>query len=378
MKKSILFVCAALTLLAACKSSPKETAKQDDNAFIVLSEDEVSGKKTVKLSELTEDFRIIRFDNRDEALFKLNLPHFSDNYICIYQGAQKVVKLFDKDGKFICDVGAVGQGPEEYFFIYDAAIDEKNGFIYIAPFANNNKIQKYDLKGAYAGTITLKGDINKGRLSVQPDGTLAMVQLCFHDNGGDHTGALIPLDSTQSVQYSFYPSLASSFRDASGMNVGFNNEIWSWGNAPGFPVQYTNNDTLYHYDTAANQLVPRFLYAMNPEKRKNSWFMSVELPNHFLIRVNSDKSCLVLMDKATGEASEVEFINDFMGNMPISPWFQGGYYFICYEPLQLQERIEKALASGDCPEDQVEKLTKLKNSIHENDNNIMFVAKLKQ
>ena len=163
------------------------------------------------------------------------------------------------------------------------------------------------------------------------------------------------------------------------MNVGFNNEIWSYRNTDTFSFQTTFNDTVYHYDVANNQMTPRFLYAMNPEVRKTGWFIVNELPHHFaIIVVAGEKSRKVLMDKKTGEAYEATFINDFMGNMGAGINFEDGYYFSCAEPMELQEWIEETLASGDCPKDEVEKMTKLKDSLHENDNNILMIAKLKK
>ena len=265
--KKMIFACAALSLLAACQSSPKKTESQNtENAFVVLNDNDVTQKKDVKLSELTEDFRIIRMDNRDEALFQFGGAYFSDNYICIKQRrAQAPLKLFDKTGKFLCDVGSVGQGPGEYTSIYDALIDEKNGNIYVAPFAWNPRILKYGFDGKFKGEITLKGNINKGKLYLQPDGTLSMVHLCFQDLDGTFTGANIQPNDTSRTQYVFHKSVASNFRDAGGMNVGFNNEIWSYRNTDTFSFQTTFNDTVYHYDVANNQMTPRFLYAMNPD-----------------------------------------------------------------------------------------------------------------
>ena len=381
MMKKMIFACAALSLLAACQSSPKKTESQNtENAFVVLNDNDVTQKKDVKLSELAEDFRIIRMDNRDEALFQFGGAYFSDNYICIkHRRAQAPLKLFDKTGKFLCDVGSVGQGPGEYTSIYDALIDEKNGNIYVAPFAWNPRILKYGFDGKFKGEITLKGNINKGKLYLQPDGTLSMVHLCFQDLDGTFTGANIQPNDTSRTQYVFNKSVASNFRDAGGMNVGFNNEIWSYRNTDTFSFQTTFNDTVYHYDVANNQMTPRFLYAMNPEVRKTGWFIVNELPHHFaIIVVAGEKSRKVLMDKKTGEAYEATFINDFMGNMGAGINFEDGYYFSCAEPMELQEWIEETLASGDCPKDEVEKMTKLKDSLHENDNNILMIAKLKK
>lgn len=70
--------------LGACTSSIQNvtTVKMDDTSLVVVEEEKVTEKKTVKLSELIEDFQIIRFENKDEAFFKSQWMYFSDNYIC--------------------------------------------------------------------------------------------------------------------------------------------------------------------------------------------------------------------------------------------------------------------------------------------------------
>ena len=58
----------------------------------------------------------------------------SDNYICVRQQSN-VVKLYDKDGKFLCNIGAMGNGPGEYpVTIYDGSIDERGGHIFLSLF----------------------------------------------------------------------------------------------------------------------------------------------------------------------------------------------------------------------------------------------------
>lgn len=70
--------------LGACTSSVQNvtTVKMDDTSLVVVEEEKVTEKKTVKLSELIDDFQIIRFENKDEAFFKSQWMYFSDNYIC--------------------------------------------------------------------------------------------------------------------------------------------------------------------------------------------------------------------------------------------------------------------------------------------------------
>ena len=106
--------------MGACNSPVQNvtTVKLDNNSIVVLDEEKVTEKKTVNLSDFVEDFQVIRFENKDEAFFKYNWMFFSDNYICVRQSGAPV-KLFEKSGKYIGNVGNIGQGPGEYRAVYD-------------------------------------------------------------------------------------------------------------------------------------------------------------------------------------------------------------------------------------------------------------------
>ena len=99
MKNIVTTACGSL-LFMACSSSVQNvtTVELDDASIILLDEEKVTEKKIVKLSELIDDFQIIRFEDKDEAFFKANWMYFSDNYICVKQN-NAPIKLFEKSGK---------------------------------------------------------------------------------------------------------------------------------------------------------------------------------------------------------------------------------------------------------------------------------------
>lgn len=71
-------------------------------------------------------------------------------------------------------------------------------------------------------------------------------------------------------------------------------------------------------------------------------------------------------------------MSSFDGNFPPYPNFRNGYYILNQDPGNLRDRLEKSMATGSLLPEQKEKATRLLNSIGENDNNILFLAKLKQ
>lgn len=374
--KNIASITIGSILFVACNSSVQNvtTVKLDDTSITVLNEEKVTEKKTVKLSELIEDFQIIRFEDKDEAFFKANWMYFSDNYICVKQNAAPI-KLFEKSGKYIANIGNVGQGPGEYKSIYDILLDEKAQSVYVTSFSGEYILQ-YDLKGNFLNNIKLGGNINKGRL-FSNDSTISLVHLCFKDRQDKFTGANIQIQNPDSIQYVYVEEITSAITDKNGKRQGFNDEIWSYRNAGDFPFMMTHTDTLYHYNSKTNKIQATFTMAMDSEKKGDSFFIFNEWPkNYFVTIVGGDRN--ILVDKESSTAYEVEFINDFMGNMKCYPTCQDGYFYQNWEPAQLKDKLEEILLSGDCPENQKSKLESFIQTLNENDNNILFLGKLKQ
>lgn len=374
--KKIIFLGLSF-IFVACQSSVKNATMilMDDTQVVVCDESKIKEKREIKLSQLVEDFQIIRMDNRDEGLFKWDWFYFSDNYICIRQ-PNGPVKLFSKTGEFFTNVGDVGQGPGEYTSIYDVTIDEKGGAIYLPPYAGDD-ILKYDLNGKYLGKIEMDERLNKPRLFMQEDSILSLVHLCFKDKGEKFTAANIHVQNKDSINYVYAEELASNF-EKNGVGRGYNDEIWSYRNCSEFSFMMTHTDTLYHYDNKENRVKARFTLKMDADKKKGFFFIMTEFPHHYLVRIIGKNGKTILVNKEKNEAYECNIMNDFMGNMKVNPTFQDGYFFATYEPSALKEKIEEHLLSGDCPEEQVAKLSSFKETLKENDNNILLLGKLKK
>ena len=364
--------------LYSCSSSVQNvtTVELDDTQIVVLDEAMVTEKKTVKLSDLVEDFQIVRFENKDEAFFKAYEMYFSKNHIYIKQ-PEEAIKLFDKSGRYIGEVGNIGQGPGEYNAIYDILPDEKNQSIYVMPIVGNY-ILRYDLTGKYVDKLRFGEKINKGRMFLSPDAsTLSLVHLCFRDAGDKFTGANVQLQNPDSVQYVYVEEIASNMKNQEGMRVGFNDEIWSYRNSADFPFMMTHTDTLYHYNSQTNKIQAAFTMLMDPNKKGDSYFIFKEWPHHYFVTILGEGGRSILVDKEQPVGYEVEFVNDFMGNMEFYPQTQDGYFFQNWEPAELREALEETLASGNCPDNQKEKLNTFMQTLHDNDNNLLFIGKLK-
>lgn len=381
MKKNHLLFGIVATAIAglftACSSHTKvkedgtlSTTSVNGQDLTVCDISKIKDTLDIPLSEWVEDFRIVRFENKDTAFFKMWWPAFTEKYIGIRQSGGPF-KLFDRNGKFLCDVGRVGQGPGEYQSLYGEVIDEKNQCIYLSPFFGSTKILKYNLDGTHAADIEVGERMNKPKLMLNEDGSLSLIHLHFKDLS-KMLAAHIAKDGTVTP---YLPTAAEGINPKApdGSFRGFDHEIWSYGNVGEPSFKYTYSDTLYHYNWQKNCTEARFTTINAP---KGSFSIYNELPGKYMVFVSGLGSFVA--DTQAKASYFVKLKNDFVGGMAAPTNFTNGYFYALYEPLQLIDRIESRLAESDCSEKDKKVLNELKNSLDENDNNVMFVGKLKK
>ena len=330
-------------------------------------------EQTVLLSEWVDDFQIVRFEDNDDAIFKMWWPHITENYIGIRQRGNGAFKLFDRKGKYLGNIGNVGGGPGEYESLYSEAIDEKNGWIYLAPLGWKEYLYKYDLKGKYLGEVEMGEYLNKPKIQMMPDGNLALVHMYFHDNKSTMMAATISPDGKVTKCPDIPKNLHITFRNPQFM--GFSHEVWHYGCADEMKFAYTISDTLYAYDHKANRLKADFVMK-NYRKTDDIYCIYFPLPSKYVTYVRGKGH--ILTDLQTQQSHFIKLKNDFVGGLYANTNFSNGYIFMMYEPLQLMEQIEKRLEESDCTDADKKVLKELYDSLDENDNNIMFIGKLKK
>ncbi len=366
-------------LMVGCFSCDRNDSHQKSAGlydFVVLDENNSVGERTIKLSELVDDYEVVKFENSDSALFKVRKPVVSENYIAVIQGGMDPVVLFDRKGNYIGNIGNVGSGPGEYMTAYDALIDEANGRIYITQMVNG-QVLEYDLEGKYQGTHQI-GSLNKPTLFANGDESISLVNIAFDDAGVPLTAATFG-NASDSVVRLIYQPLVTSFRDASGAGVGFNNEVWAFRNTPNNAFMLTFNDTLYTYNSRENVIAPRAVFKELSDKSSDTWYVGLEFPTAIIYQVMGSDSRTMWYDKSSAELSRATIINDFCGNAKESVSnFRDGYYVHIWEPGRLMDRIEERwLPENEMTAQQREDLKELFSELNPDDDNIMFIGKMK-
>ena len=358
----------------------------------VCDQKQLNDTLQIPLSLLAENLEIIRFDNRDEALMGEQMVIVSDNYLLVWN-QEHPVRLFDRKGNFLANIGANGQGPGEYQALYDAQIDEANNRIYMLPWTVG-QLLVYDLQENVLPSIPLCLNIPKGKLWINAKDSLIAV-------------FALPFPNIPAVAWTQdFKGERKDYIEAGSLTAyDYNAEVYAGYNIDNvfdcllichLPPR---KDTLYHYDYLHNRLLPHFTmtFTSNDPIPNHAFF---ELPHHFLgttaesiqlsaTMFGTTNTKQFIIDKATGKGAYMHLVNDFLGNeeLPLSsfdgnfppyPNFRNGYYILNQDPGNLRDRLEKSMATGSLLPEQKEKATRLLNSIGENDNNILFLAKLKQ
>lgn len=337
------------------------------------------------LSQLAENLQVVRLDNRDEALIGGWIrTTIGEKYILVSNNKQTPFKLFDRSGKFITNIGAYGQGPNEYANTYAQQLDEAHNRIYILPW-QSNKLLVFDLKGNPQPPIPLCLRVPKGQFRVDADKKEVTVTVLPFEGWP----AVVWTQDLEGKRKSFVaPAHLGVPRD-------FSNEVMMNNNTPAYEVMLmqimpaARIDTLYHYNNQKNRLEGRFT-VQYPNNKEIPWHYYQELPRHFLGDISSpiqisanqwvgSKPAYYIVDKKTLHGNYFRLYNDFLGtkSMQISPSFSNGYYVSNMEPMALKEILTKEVNKKGLPAHVKQRVQTLLKTLGDDDNNVVIFAKLK-
>jgi hypothetical protein len=358
----------------------------DGEEFITMDPSLLKDTVIFPLSYFTEELQIIKLDDRDEALVNPYRVYVSENYFLTQASNNTPCKLFDKQGKYITDIGSIGQGPGEYQFLYAGQINESDGRIYLMPYTTE-ALLVYDLEGNALPPVPLTYKTGYSLFQVRDNEVLVMGKphpdnpsfIWMQDLKGN---ILYDIPSSLDFSADYFATVVSS---QNGEAIDFSH--WSWE---------PRTDSLYHIDLVKKKLIPRFTADFKGEALKSHQY--AEWPGYFLGNTSTvatvsgtdksgnmisqkvgDEPAYYMVDKKTLKGAYFVLVNDFLGeerfNDPLV--LKNGYYISCVDPGDLEERIEKALKSDRLPDKMRQKLTEVQANMTPDDNNYILYAKLK-
>ena len=354
----------------------------------------------IPLSDLLESFEIVKLENRPEAFSKMWKGFIDEDFIGLFARPDPL-KLFTREGKFICNIGSVGEGPGEYFSVIHASFDKNNNRAYLSDF-RGNQIKVYELSsGTFLPeeTILLPEQCHFPKFYIDSKKKeLTVFHIPFQASKTDtrYKERNVNFGWVQDFKGNILQSVsAEEYAIPANFSSSLHLDVFQ-GDPPVLTVRLadinaTRNDTLYHYDKARNELIPRFtanlpsdpLYLIRAVESTLYYYVygqkyTVEANPEYL-----EKLWTIQVNKSTKEARYIEVVNDYLGGIEFEFSFflnhiDREYFFKSYEPLELKDLLEGVLQNNTSLSDKKRReLTKLKDSLHENDNNVLLIGKLK-
>ena len=393
----------SVAMFASCSSYvPKEGDIIEDSAFrsVDLRIIEKIKGTVMSLGDLMETYEIIKLENRDEALVK-TYPFgifVTDNYILLNPDAIFPIKLFTRKGQYVADIGGIGQGPGEYKTIHFCMIAEKQKRIYLGP-GRANKILTYDLKGNYLSdeAIHFKEIVHKPCIWMDHDKKhVTVVGLPFSENENSNFEISNNVCWVQNREGDIVHRISANHY---GLIGDYSNGLVACRNVDAIsfsifedPMLRTRPDTLYHYDAVKNIITPRFtidhvvsenqsVCTVLYETSRSYWAQVTLYPNDLSSSVSSVRlpAFNVCVSKKDGNVWRIDrFTDPLLGLSYLFLAMKNGYVCISYDPLELMDALDKVLTQTDLEPDVRKRATDLRNSLHENDNDILIIGKLKQ
>ena len=362
---AILFVCMSVS--AQGDGTLSEITVEGSKMIVCSLNKLKSNTVTIPLSSLVEDCVLVQLETITEAYFKPWFTTVTDKYIGVRQQGGNPYKLFDRSGKFLCNIGSIGRGPGEYSIaLYDDVIDEKNGLIYLASM-NGDKIFVYNMSGKFMKNIVAPHQLKKPKMFLK-DNILTVVHMAFR---GDKAIAIQFDVNTGQILKELAPPAHLLVQN-------FDGEIFNTRNTTAiFDFYHTSSDTLYHFDVKNNKIQP--LYTMTYTSSEKPWKQYFQL-NKDLFFTNVSGKGLVATDLKNKASSYIKVVNDYYGNLPAPTYImqlRNGYWVYNIQPEELMEVIEKRLTESSCTEKDKQVLRKMNSTLKEGENNLVFIGKLK-
>ena len=177
--KNAVFLLSILLLLSGCGKKEK---KESEAVVSIIACDPAIAKK-IDLSNISKNNTFIQLETNSKCLMGgiVGKIEIVNEKIFIYDPKMPGrLYCFDLNGKFLFQVGSVGQGPGEYISLVDFTIDKENEWLWLGD--NFNKLFKYDLDGNFIESFTTDFSLRNFSLIDEKEGIMAIRLGFYKDN----------------------------------------------------------------------------------------------------------------------------------------------------------------------------------------------------
>ncbi len=402
MSFRIIFLAISVFIFTA--GYPQKTTQSND--FLNVNIDKI---KTVEanLSEFVESFEMIRLETNLKVL--LNAPSdiaISDDYILITDREPHTAKVFTRKGQYVRELGSIGKGPAEYNTVispYIAPEDPlfwmmvggnyshpKEGWVY--QFDSNGKfVNKFNAKAiksdrrnanrilVYKNQLLIPGNAHSEDILIWKDLPSKKIQKIPNPIPKDH---FTYLTNSSTV----YPR-----GDNYILMVGEADTIYKY-NPAGRSIQaIAAITTKFHkYDmkriTAARRSSGDGRFEGIRKAAEGGYSISIlgETKDYYLLKVRvmgkGINTKLFRVNRTSGTAEFYTLKNDLFGNLPLTStgyFYQNEFLIYNFSAIDFKELLSETIKNNSASPEWIEKFQQLNSGINEDDNNVLFVCKLK-
>ena len=147
-------------LFCACNESKQQEELINIDLTGIIEND---AQKT-KLNEWAKNIRFIPLETNDDILIKYISQVFQRGDKFLVSHGYDRVSVFNKDGKYLHDIGSKGEGPTNFLSVNEVTLH--NDLIYIHETYSKERIKVYDWQGKFIKKLELPAKVN-GLLTIE-------------------------------------------------------------------------------------------------------------------------------------------------------------------------------------------------------------------
>jgi hypothetical protein len=366
------------------------------------------------ISEIIDDYRMIPLETKEECLIGNAMTFLFEDKIIV--GTQKnfpnpvICYMFDKDGKFITEVGSGGNGPGEHTgYILSSLLPLPDTNMFVLSFMAENQLfnsnaefvsnvkQPYELMG---NSVSYSGDIwySPGTVRGHPFYPRDSVLLVMHNRKGEIKNRIERTVYPPGAEKGFTPSMGG------GSLYIYNGKwhLYSPGNDTVFSL--SGEDVVHEYIldrgikgqkyntiVETESIIGRYGYSVIGET-DNQWIVNCSemteaevsefRPGQWGGRYNM-RDELAVIGKKSEVAMRMEVFDDLFGLIDERAFNSSHYYttgnklVLAQQASDLKIKIAEKLSEDDLNPDQRKRLVELDSLIDENSNPVIFIFSLK-
>lgn len=384
MKKLGLLLFAVM--LFSCQDNGKQIAKEI-NGVVTVELSDLGDTLDVPLSDIIKDIKIMQLDSAIVSYVNRAFV-ISDNYMVLADNKCRL-KLFDRaTGKYLCNVGSIGNGHGEYIYVNKVEINEAKREIYVVKVMAKN-INVYNFEGSYTGEIPLACEVGTNfNLSLNDAKTVFTITTKVGKEDviwqQDLEGKIVTEPKRYETGQGTNLAMTNSNDE---LSVHFKNH----SNKP---------DTLFRYNAKNSSLDPIFIMNLSGVRELDAQSQEEpivinydETPKYYFVGLFSTKSvdvngksfkvldskANVMVDKKALTGGNIKMIVDHLGNLDLKYFqFNNGYFSQCFDPISLLGRLN-AISDEERSKMDSETLARIDNlieTIDEEGNSVLIFGKL--